>query len=386
MKKDSFFRYASFMIAYYTTNAIYQNFLPIWFRDIAGLDAAQRGYALAAVAFVSMFTQTAWGLVGDKMHSRNATLRILVLGTAACVLALLVNKAFWWIMPVMCVFSCFYTSIQPMGDSIILENIQQSGRPFGPIRLAGCWGYALVSFVAGNFLNDRIGSVVYVLICFLGLIMVSSWLLPDTPGHQRGSEKVSVRVLFKQKKLVRLMLFMTMLQMTMGYFYTYYSTYFTSFEGSSTAWLGLAFLLSSVSETPFLLLSDKLVKKPGVGKLLVIAGTVMTIRWVLLATAQNMWVAFFAQFLHGWGFIVLTVSMSKYINLHVPDELKARGQMLLNVAGFGVARVFGIALGGILAGSIGEQGGFWVSAAISALALILFAPGYLREKNTPEEA
>ena len=43
MKKDSFFRYASFMIAYYTTNAIYQNFLPIWVRDIAGLDAAQRG-------------------------------------------------------------------------------------------------------------------------------------------------------------------------------------------------------------------------------------------------------------------------------------------------------------------------------------------------------
>ena len=54
--------------------------------------------------------------------------------------------------------------------------------------------------------------------------------------------------------------------------------------------------------------------------------------------------------------------------------------------GFGVARVFGIALGGILAGSIGEQKGFWVSAAISLLALILFAPGYLREKNAPEEA
>lgn len=369
------------MMAYYITNAIYQGFLSLYFRDVAGLSTQWISVVMASVPFVSMFTQTAWGLAGDKMKTRNTVLRILAVGAAASILLLRVSTSAWWILPVMCIFSCFYTSIQPMGDSIVLENLQQRGLNFGPIRLAGCWSFAIVSFFGGRFLDSRIGATIYITAGLLGLVFASTYALPATPGHQHGKEKMSIKVLFREKKLMRLLGFMTLLQMTMGYFYTYYSIYFTSFEGGTTSLLGAAYFVSAVSETAFLLLSDRLVKKPGVGKLLVIAGCVLTLRWVVLATAQNVWVAFGAQVLHGWGFIVMTVSMAKYISQNVPDELKATGQMLLNVAGFGVARVVGIVLGGLIAGSMGVQGGFWVSAAISALALVLFAPGYLREKT-----
>ena len=372
------------MMAYYITNAIFQNFLSLYFRDIALLSTQWISIVMASVPFVSMFTQTMWGSVGDKMSSRNRCLRILAVGAAVSVLALKVSSSPWWILPVMCMYSCFYTSIQPMGDSIVLENLQREGLNFGPVRLAGCLAFAVVSFCAGFYLDSHLSSVIFMIAGLLMLIMLSSWILPETPGHQHGREKISVKVLFKQKDLMRLMGFMTLLQMTMGYFYTYYSIYFTSFEGGSVSLLGLAFLISSVSETPFLLLSDRLVKKPGVGKLLVISGCVLTLRWILLASATSVYTALFSQVLHSWGFIVMTVSMAKYINLHVPDELKARGQMLLNVAGFGVARVFGIIIGGAIAASIGVRNGFWASAAISTLALILFAPHYLKEKQPAE--
>lgn len=384
--RERFWRYAAFMMAYYITNAVYQGFLSLYFRDVAGLSTQWISIVMASVPFVSMFTQTMWGLAGDKMRTRNTVLRILAVGAAVCILLLRLSANAWWILGVMCVFSCFYTSIQPMGDSIILENLDKRSLRFGPIRLAGCWSFAVVSFFAGRFLESRIGTTIYITAALLCLVFASTYALPATPGHQHGREKVSVRVLFREKKLMRLFGFMTMLQMTMGYFYTYYSIYFTSFEGGTTSLLGLAYFVSAVSETAFLLLSDKLVKKPGVGKLLVIAGCVLTTRWVLLACAPNVWVAFFSQVLHGWGFIVMTVSMAKYISLHVPDELKARGQMLLNVAGFGVARVVGIVVGGLIAGSVGVQNGFWFSACLSALALVLFAPGYLREKNEESAA
>lgn len=378
--RERFFRYAAFMMAYYITNAVYQGFLSLYFRDVAGLSTQWISIVMASVPFVSMFTQTLWGLAGDKMRTRNTVLRILAVGAAASILLLRLSTSAWWIWGVMCLFSCFYTSIQPMGDSIVLENLHSRGINFGPIRLAGCWSFAIVSFFAGRFLESRIGATIYITAGLLCLVLCSTYALPATPGHQHGRDKVSIRVLFQEKKLMRLFGFMTMLQMTMGYFYTYYSIYFTSFSGGSTSLLGLAYFVSATSETVFLLLSDRLVKKPGVGKLLVVAGCALTLRWVLLACAPNVWVAFFSQVLHGWGFIVMTVSMAKYINMHVPDELKARGQMLLNVAGFGVARVVGIVLGGLLAGSVGVQNGFWVSACISGLALLLFAPGYLREK------
>ena len=83
-----------------------------------------------------------------------------------------------------------------------------------------------------------------------------------------------------------------------------------------------------------------------------------------------------SQLLHGWGFIVMTVTMAKFISLTVPEELRARGQMLLAMAGFGVARVAGNLGGGRLAQSIGLKATFGVMAAVAFASLLAFAPLY----------
>ena len=86
-----------------------------------------------------------------------------------------------------------------------------------------------------------------------------------------------------------------------------------------------------------------------------------------------------SQVLHGGGFIVITVSMAKYISLTVPAELRSSGQMLLAVTGFGIARVAGNFLGGLAAMRVGEGAVFWFCAALTLLALIGFAPYYLKK-------
>ena len=105
----------------------------------------------------------------------------------------------------------------------------------------------------------------------------------------------------------------------------------------------------------------------------------LTARWTLLATTDSMIVALLSQLLHGLGFIVMTVSMAKYMSVVIPDELKASGQMLIGVVGFGVARTFGILAGGLLAAAMGGvQKGFMLTAAVAGLTMVLFAPRYLR--------
>lgn len=83
------------------------------------------------------------------------------------------------------------------------------------------------------------------------------------------------------------------------------------------------------------------------------------------------------QLFHGWGFIVMTVTMAYYVNDHVPDELKASGQMLLGVVGFGVARVIGNLGGAMCINWFGRQGTFYVSAVISGLAVLCYMKKYL---------
>ena len=145
--------------------------------------------------------------------------------------------------------------------------------------------------------------------------------------------------------------------------------------------LGLCYFLSAASELPFLLFSDRLFDRLGTGKLMLISAMALTIRFFILASAENMQLVIASQLLHGCGFIVMTVTMSKYVNAVVPDELKTSGQMLLSVVGFGIARVFGILFGGMIAEFTGSiRNGFIFSAFLCLAALAIFTPVFLKGK------
>ena len=225
--------------------------------------------------------------------------------------------------------------------------------------------------------NDVI--TLYAIAALLGLTLLSTFALPETPGRQAmGGEKMSMTRLFKMKDLMLLLAFVLPMQATMGYFYTFFSNHFLTLPGSDNALLGACYLISACSETPYLFFSDRLFKKLGPGKLLCFSGISLTIRWLILAFTRDYRLAMFSQIFHGWGFIVMTVSLSKYINVVVPGELKASGQMLLAVVSFGIARVIGNFGGGLLADAIGMQKVFFVSAGICVVTSLIFAPYYIR--------
>ena len=185
--------------------------------------------------------------------------------------------------------------------------------------------------------------------------------------------------ILKMKHMPGLMTLLMLLQLTMGYFYSFFSIHFTSLPGGTTGRLGLCYFISAVSEVPFLLNADRLYRKLGVGKLMSISAVAVTVRWILLASTGSALVAMASQLLHSMGFIVMTVTMSMYINDTIPDELKASGQMLISVVGFGIARAFGILGGGLVASAMGSiRMGFALMAVISGAALAVFAPRYIK--------
>ncbi len=87
------------------------------------------------------------------------------------------------------------------------------------------------------------------------------------------------------------------------------------------------------------------------------------------------------QLFHGWGFIVMTVTMAYYVNDHVPAELKASGQMLLGIVGFGFARAIGNLGGAAFINLFGRQGTFYVSAVLSGVAVLCYFKKYMFEKR-----
>lgn len=386
MKKGFPIRFGLFLMAYYMTNAVFQGYTSLYYTSV-GFNSAQVGAIFAAVALVSVIAQPIWGTCGDRVASRNRLIRGLVLAASASVLSFLLTKSFVPLLLLACVFSCFYTSIQPMGDSVILAALEKKGQPFGPLRLCGGMAFAVTSLVFGSLLNVP-GRESWVIFCTAGLCLTmipASYALPHTPGYQSASGKrMSFGALLKNKDLMRLMLFMLPMQMTMGYFYTFFSPLFLSFEGANGSLLGLCYFISALGEIPYLLLSDKLYEKLGAGRLMCISACVLTLRWIILATTGNVAVTLASQLLHGWGFIVMTVSMAKHISRTVPAELQASGQMLLAIVSYGLARVAGNLGGGLLADAFGRQNVFYLMAVICAVTLVIFAPKFLKRKEAEQ--
>lgn len=380
MKKSYPWRYAAFMITYYTVNAIYQGYISKYFQ-LRGAATAQLSVLLAAAPMISIVSQPFWGMRGDRAKSRNRVLRLMILLGVGLILMLPLSRAFGWMLLFNALFAAQYTSIQPMGDSIILESLLARGnQPFGPLRLCGSLSFAVVNLVFGLLVGERFEWVIYLTAALLVGVFLSTYLLPPTPGHQAETgRRMSLADLFRVPGMPPLLALFMMLQLCMGYFYSFFSIHFTSLPGGSTSLLGLAYFISATSELPFLLNADRLFDRLGAGRLMCLSALTMLTRWVLLAACPNVAVVLCSQLLHGGGFIVMSVSMAKHINATVPAELKSSGQLLLAVAGFGLARVFGILGGGLLSGALGStRHAFLVMAGVCALALILFAPRYFR--------
>ena len=380
MKKNYPWRYAAFMITYYTVNAVYQGYISKYFQ-MRGATTAQLSVLLAAAPMISIVSQPFWGMRGDRAKSRNRVLRLMILLGVGLILMLPLSNAFGWMLLFNALFAAQYTSIQPMGDSIILESLLARGnQPFGPLRLCGSLSFAVVNLVFGLLVGERFEWVIYLTAALLVGVFLSTYLLPPTPGHQAETgRRMSLADLFRVPGMPPLLALFMMLQLCMGYFYSFFSIHFTSLPGGSMTLLGLAYFISATSELPFLLNADRLFDRLGAGRLMCLSALTMLTRWVLLAACPNVAVVLCSQVLHGGGFIVMSVSMAKHVNATVPAELKSSGQLLLAVVGFGLARVFGILGGGLLSSVLGgTRHAFLIMAGVCALALILFAPRYFR--------
>ena len=370
--KPSVLRFGVFIVVYYIANCMYQSYMSLYYTAV-GFTAAQMGVVNAGVALVSMAAQPLWGTLGDRVRNRAGLIALLALASGALAFAFRWFRAFLPLMLLSCLFSWFYTSVQPMGDSLLLPALDARGLPFGPFRLAGGLSFAVSGVIFGRLL-DRPGRALMIPAYLAALCLATAaatFTLPGAEVKAAQRRRLSFSELFKYRELMRLLAFMAPVQITMGYFYTFFSPHFVSLPGGSSGRLGICYFISAMSEVPFLLLSDKLFDRFGAGRLMRLSAVTLAVRWLIVGFARNAGIVMASQALHGWGFIVMTVCMAKYISRAVPEELQASGQMLLAIVSFGISRAVGNLGGGLLAGWMGRQNVFFVCAAVCAVTLLI---------------
>src|SRR3954447_14095593 len=143
--------YLLFLFLYgisYMGNAVYGTFMPVYLKSI-GLSQTSIATLLSFGPLIAILAQPLWGRIGDRAQSKNRVLQVLSLGSAVSILLLPVSHQYFYLLLIVCMVTFFQTSINPLSDAITLEHLARTKWNFGPIRLAGTIGFAIMSVAFG---------------------------------------------------------------------------------------------------------------------------------------------------------------------------------------------------------------------------------------------
>lgn len=338
-----------FILLYATTymaNAVYNTFIPVYLKSLS-LNGTLIGALLSLGPLVAVFSQPIWGITGDRAKSKNDVLKILVVGSGAAIIIFPLSTNVIFLFVIITVFTFFQSSVNPLSDAITLEQLEGSSFRFGHIRLAGTLGFAAMSVLAGTIINKKSSNMFLLYFAITLLVFFTVTRLPIVKGHQSEGRKMQMWELFKNRELMLLISLNFIIQATLGYYYSFFSIYFNQ-SGGNSALLGVAMLISSTSEIPFLLNADKILARFGIKAVLIFSALIVTLRWFLMYAVSGAYAMLAVNALHGMTFIIFSYCMATYINNNVPRELRASGQTLNALLCMCLARIIGSFFGGIL--------------------------------------
>ena len=372
--KKKFFRFFLLYAMIYGGNSIILSFMPVFLRSL-DLSNYQIGLILSVSAVVAVFAQPLLGVAADRSVTKNRILMIVFAANAfVCILLFFLGSNFYSIIIIYSALMFFYTSVFSLSDSITLESLQNSGFRFGIIRMGGTIGYIIIVFFTGMVarFDARYIFPYYSILAVLSILVMYG--LPKIKGHQNNKgpmKRISFWELLKERRLVIILLYSTVILVTFGFYYAFFPIYFMDM-GAGESLVSASFIIAAVSEIPFLFFAHRFLEKLGYKRMLLLAGTVTAIRWLLLSLTDSFSGVIASQMLHAFGYASIMVTVAVFINENIRDELKASGQAASTLTGLWFSRIVGSFLGGLAAQRIEMSQLFLYTSIICICAVFLF--------------
>jgi MFS transporter, PPP family, 3-phenylpropionic acid transporter len=378
---------AAFLSLYavtYMPMVLFGTFFPVYFAS-RGFSQAAIGLLFSAGPFVALVAQPAWGALADRAASRATVLSIALGGSALSCLLFLAGVTLPAAFAVMVLFLFFQLGVSPIMDAITIEHLEARGRAFGPIRVAGTVGYAVMAVLGGMLVQRSLSLQFPATALLYGIAAAVAFLLPR--ARRRPAERTRPRPaeLLRNRELVLVLSFVAVICATTFYNMIFFPVYFTSLGGTPTL-LGWATLAATLPEIPMLLVADRLMRRFKIQGVVAGAGLLMALRWLLISVVKDPVLLVPVQALHGMTFVVVLVATAVHVSGAVGSELKASAQALNALLVSGVGRILGGVVGGLVGGSIGMQAMYRVNAGIALAAVLAFGAVYTVRAKRPRRS
>ena len=241
--------------------------------------------------------------------------------------------------------------------------------------MSGTIGYQVSILAAGFLLSDSLDGFYAIYGVILLCAALCAMLLPPIRGHQHGAKKVPLSTFLKNRDMLLVLGLVFIAQLAAQFFNAFFTKYMGDL-GISNAATGVITTLTVVMEIPFLLFfGDRLLKKMSIYRWMWIGFVINGLRFLALSYARTPALILLTQLPSVALFACFEFFPALYLSTIVDKELLSSAQSVYQAVSFGLARILGASLGGVLAQALGIAPVFRLSGAMLLIvSLVSFIP------------
>jgi len=363
--------------------------------------AAQMGYLTAAEIAPALVFSLHAGAWLDRRGRRRQTMIVTALGRAA--LLVTIPVAYWlgvltlaqlyvvgFLIGTLSVFffvayTTLFVSLVPRERYLEANSLLNGSRAFSFVGGPSVGGLLVQALSAPGTL---IADAASYLVSAFAMSSISP-KEPPTEEAERGHVKAGMRYLWRSPVIRASLLATATINFFNFVFWALFILYVTRTLGVRPGVLGLVLGAASVGGVLGSILTGRISRRLGVGPAFVLSCVLFPAPLVLVPLAHGpYWLVlamlFAAEFLSGFGVMILDIIGGSIKTALIPDRLRARVAGAYMVVNYGV-RPLGALLGGALGTWIGLRPTLWIAtiAAIAGVLWLLPSP-LLRMRELPE--
>ncbi len=362
--------FAVLSASYFAHIGFFNPYLPLWLQHL-GFPIFVISLLAAVQSGTRIFAPYVWGMLSDRTGERVRLLRWSAFVALASSLGLWWAGSPLWVGVVLLVLFTHTSSMMALTEAAMAHLVAGDWGRYGRIRLWGSIGFMATVFIAGAwFEHFGMGHFPGWTLLTLAAVLGGTLWLPDsrekrTDAHDAGSP---VGPVLRQAP-VR-WFFATLFFHVTAHFsiYAYFSLYLDS-KGYGKATIGALWAVSVVVEIAWFFLQGRLMRLARMSRWLMVCSLATVLRMALVGVAADWILALvLAQMLHALTFAAHHTACIAVVTHHFPGRLRARGQALFTVIGYGLGGMLGVLVGGALITGLGYEALYGAASLLAALA------------------
>ncbi len=362
--------YSIFFFFMYATSFVGMQYLNLYYKQV-GFSCMDITKIIIISTICSIFSSLYLGYKFDSSKKKHIILFSILIGSLISFVIIAFTKSFLTVLISNIIFSMIYCSVQPLFTTVTLENLTKKCKKFGAVRIFGTIGFCVAS-IGIPLIKYKYTIFISMGILMIILIIVFYFILKkdEISVDKKDKLKFNIKKLFEDKILVKLILFVCLVNITMGAYFNFFGIYFTDELGYGKNMFGVLCAVSTLAEIPFLLFSEKIFNKFNVKQILITSGIITAIRWGLCAIFTSQMTLIAIQILHGLGFVVLMTTINVYITNNCDKKYVGQIQSLFFVSTLVFSKVLGSIIGGVLPQIISYSNMFFMNVGICLASIV----------------